>query len=120
MSTIGITGIDATYYLTKDHGRATAFYRDTLGLPVSADMPDVFTEFEFPGGEAFGLYHSAEFEVSNGVMFAVPDIDAAVAALKAKGVKFGGDGEITDTPVCKMAFGEDTEGNGFILHQRKQ
>jgi hypothetical protein len=24
-----------------------------------------------------------------------------------------------DTPVCKMAFGEDSEGNTFIIHFRK-
>jgi len=117
VSTISVTGIDAVYYLTKDHDRARAFYRDVLGLPVTMDVPGMFTEFEFSGGEAFGLYHSAEWSPSAGVMFAVPDIEAAVAALQAGGVAIHGD--ITDTPVCKMAFAEDTEGNSFIVHQRK-
>jgi predicted enzyme related to lactoylglutathione lyase len=119
MSTVAITGIDATYYLTKDHARAAAFYRDVLGLPVTVEVPGRFTEFEFPGGEAFGLYQAGEWSASSGVMFAVPDVEAAVGLLKAKGVKFEGDGDITDIPSCKMAFGEDTEGNSFILHQRK-
>jgi hypothetical protein len=41
----------------------------------------------------------------------------AVESSKATGVKFHGG--IEDTPLCQMAFGEDTEGNGFILHRRK-
>jgi hypothetical protein len=41
-----------------------------------------------------------------------------MADAKARGVKFH-DEEITDTPVCHMAFGEDPEGNQFILHHRK-
>ena len=52
-------------------------------------------------------------------MFAVPDAKATVEKLKAAGVKFGEDGELSDTPVCYMAFATDTEGNGFIIHQRK-
>ena len=119
MQSIGVTGIDATYYLTKDHARAVTFYRDVLGLHPTADVPGTFTEFEFPGGEAFGLYHAGEWEPSAGVMFAVPDLESAVARLKTAGVVFDQDGEITDIPSCKMAFAQDTEGNSFILHQRK-
>jgi predicted enzyme related to lactoylglutathione lyase len=114
-----ITGIDATYYLAKDLVRATAFYRDLLGLTPTMEVPDFVTEFTFPGGETFGLYNSGEFTPSGGVMFAVPDAKATVEKLKAAGVKFGEDGELSDTPVCYMAFATDTEGNGFIIHQRK-
>ena len=46
-----ITGIDATYYLAKDLVRATAFYRDLLGLTPTMEVPDFVTEFTFPGGE---------------------------------------------------------------------
>ena len=44
---------------------------------------------------------------------------AAVAELRDRGVVFNDDGEIEETLVCYMAFGNDSEGNGFILHQRK-
>ncbi|MBV9647991.1 MAG: VOC family protein, partial [Candidatus Eremiobacteraeota bacterium] len=118
MSSVGITGIDATYYLTKDHERATKFYREVLGLKATVEVPGMFTEFEFPGGEAFGLYHAGEWSPSAGVMFAVPDVATAVEQLKGQGVQFDQDGEITDIPSCKMAFAEDTEGNSFILYQR--
>ncbi len=112
------TGIDATYYLVKDLARATAFYKDNLGLAPSMEMPDMLTEFTFPGGEAFGLYKTEDFSPSGGVMFAVPDVKAAKTEMEGKGVKFD-DHEVTETPVCFMAFAEDSEGNHFILHQLK-
>jgi predicted enzyme related to lactoylglutathione lyase len=118
--TTTVTGIDATYYLVKDLARATAFYKDVLGLTPTLEMPDFITEFTFLTGETFGLYKSGEFLPSGGVMFAVGDAKATVDKLKANGVKFGDGGELTDTPVCYMAFAEDSEGNNFILHQRKE
>ena len=115
-----ISGIDAIYYLAKDLERATAFYRDKLGLSPTLEMPGYVTEFTFGGGETFGLYKSPEGEwhASGGVMFAVPDVRGAVAELQGAGIAFTGDGHIEETPVCLMAFGQDSEGNGFILHQR--
>ena len=53
-------------------------------------------------------------------MFAVDDVAQAVGAAKARGVKFHDNGEVTDTPACHMAFGEDPEGNQFIMHHRKE
>ena len=52
-------------------------------------------------------------------MFAVDDVARTVAAAMARGVKFVDNGGITDTPACHMAFGEDPEGNQFIIHHRK-
>jgi predicted enzyme related to lactoylglutathione lyase len=113
------TGIDATYYLVSDLARATAFYKDNLGLVPTMEMPDFLTEFTFPTGETFGLYLTKEFMPSGGVMFRVADAKATMAALKAKGVKFD-DEELTDTPVCYMGFAQDSEGNHFIVHQSKE
>lgn len=112
-----VTGIDASYYYAKDFKRAVAFYTDLIGHAPPTMMEDMFAEWEFPNGEAFGLYKGEAHHGCNGVMFAVPNVAAAVAELKAKGVQF--DGDIEDTPVCHMAFGKDSEGNGFILHMRK-
>lgn len=91
-----VTGIDASYYLAKDLARATAFYKDMLGLVPTMEAPDFVTEFTFPGGETFGLYKTAEFSPSGGVMFAVADVKATMEQLKSRGVKFDED-EITDT-----------------------
>lgn len=116
---MNVTGIDAAYYYAKDLERAVAFYTMLLGRAPAAHAPNAFAEWEFPGGEAFGVYKAAEWEHCDGVMFAVDDVPRAVAELRERGVVFAMDGQIEDTPVCKMAFGIDSEGNGFILHKRK-
>jgi predicted enzyme related to lactoylglutathione lyase len=114
-----VHGIDASYYLTKKLTDSTKFYSELLGMEPTMHMPDFVTEFTFPGGETFGLYQSEQMTPSGGVMFAVDDVADFVAKAKAGGVEFDEGGEITDTPVCHMAFGKDPEGNGFIVHHRK-
>jgi predicted enzyme related to lactoylglutathione lyase len=121
-TTTRVTGIDATYYMTKHLESATKFYSGLLGFEPSVHMPDFLSEWTFAGGETFGIYKLQENEpwaASSGVMFAVDDVAAYVAAAKARGVKFSDEGSVLDTPVCHMAFGQDEEGNGFILHHRK-
>ena len=115
-----VTGIDASYYTTKDLARATSFYTDMIGSPPTLQVPNYVSEWTFAGGESFGIYMSSdagEITPSGGVMFAVGDVAKARDEMIAKGVTFHGD--IEDTPVCHMAFGVDPDGNGFILHKRK-
>ncbi len=116
-----IKGIDIVTYLAQDAPRAVAFYRDVLGLPISREYGDQGAEFELPDGASFGVWKMDDgtFTPSSGVMFAVDDLREAVPAFRARGVTFEMDGAIDDTPVCLMAFAKDTEGNGFVLHQRK-
>ncbi len=114
-----INGIDAIYYYAKDLARAQSFYTAMFGAPPSMAAPDAFCEWTLPNGEAFGLIKGAEYRPGNGVLFNVDDVKASVAQLQAAGVEFNDDGEIEETPVCFMAFGNDSEGNTFILHQRK-
>lgn len=116
---MAVTGIDASYYYAKNFDRAVSFYTTLIGSAPPMLVPGMFAEWEFAGGEAFGLYKGEEHRECNGVMFAVPDVAAAVEVLRARGVHFDGDGTIEETPVCHMAFGRDSEGNGFILHKRK-
>ncbi len=47
---------------------------------------------------------------------AVDDLDAAVAAVKARDIPVLMEHE---TPVCFMAMINDTEGNSIVLHKRK-
>ena len=112
-----VLGIDASYYFVQDIDRAKGFYTWLIGSPPQHDVPGMFAEWTFPGGESFGLYKGSDFSPSDGVMFAVEDVKAALDACKAKGVKITE--HVEDTPVCFMGFAEDTEGNGFILHHRK-
>jgi predicted enzyme related to lactoylglutathione lyase len=113
-----IKGIDVHAYLVKDPARAIAFYRDALGLPVSTQM-EQGAEFELADGSTFGVWHMQDgsWHPSAGVMFAVHDLAQAAPIYRERGVKFL-DGPF-DTGSCHMAVCEDTEGNSFILHQRK-
>jgi predicted enzyme related to lactoylglutathione lyase len=114
-----INGIDAIYYFAHDFNRARAFYVGMIGSEPETSVADSFCEWTLPSGEAFGLIKGTRYRQCNGVLFNVSDVKASVTELQRRGVKFEDDGEIEETPVCYMAFGEDTEGNGFILHQRK-
>ena len=117
-----ITGLDASYYYAKDLDRATKFYTELLEMSPTMVFPPIVSEWTFPSGENFWLYcpasdASSHFTPAHGVMFAVDDLQAAVAKHKARGVKLSDD--ITETPGCFMAHGVDSEGNDFILHKRK-
>ncbi len=103
-----------------DMERSTAFYRDTLGLEQVGD--DGFPEFQLGsnvslylidmtsvGGEFTGP-HSAS------IALRVPDVEGARAELEAKGIRFAGDTRLT--PVCRMAFFHDPDGNVLMLHRR--
>ncbi len=119
-----VTGIDAVYYTVQNVGAQTKFYTDLLGAEPAMTWPDRLSEWNFADGNSFGLYQTEGHEGAGGgrngsAMFAVADVAKAVEDGKARGVKFHENGEITDTPVCHMAFGEDPEGNQFILHHRK-
>ncbi len=116
-----ISGIDLHIYLVKDLERAIAFWRDVMGLTLSQRLGEQGAEFELPDGSWFGLWKFAEGEGAwmpgNGIMFSVPDLKAAIAQYRGKGVQIME--HIRESAVCFMAFAQDSEGNGFILHQRK-
>jgi uncharacterized protein YndB with AHSA1/START domain/predicted enzyme related to lactoylglutathione lyase len=116
-----ITGLDLSGYMVKDAARAIAFYRDVLGLEPTRLYPeDRGAEYEFPDGMAFGLWGGGEkvmpFQPSNGTLFAVDDLDAAVAAVRERGIPVVTEIEL---PHCRMAAINDTEGNTIFLHRRK-
>ncbi len=116
---IKATGIDIHAYLVKDAKRATQFYKDMLGL-VPTEEEEQGAEFELADGSTFGVWKMSDgsWHPSAGVFFAVPDLKAAHQELKSRGVKFMD--EPFETEVCHMLVAEDSEGNSFILHQRKK
>jgi predicted enzyme related to lactoylglutathione lyase len=120
-ATVGITGIDASYYLTKDLGKSTAFYTSLFGMEPTMHVPDMVSEWTFSkDGTTFGLYQpddAANWHPGGGILFNVPDIKAAKKASETLGAAF--DDHEEETPMCFMAFGTDPEGNNFILHQPK-
>jgi predicted enzyme related to lactoylglutathione lyase len=116
-----VTGMDLGGYMVKDAARAIVFYRDVLGLePVLVYPDNRGAEYELSDGTTFGLWGGGgvvmPFQPSNGILFAVDDLDAAVSALKAKNIPVLMQ---HDTPVCTMAMINDTEGNLVTLHKRK-
>ena len=117
-----ILGIDCALYLVKDMPRALKFWTETMGLTPTLTYPrGDGTEFTLSDGATFGLFRMPDgtWHRGNGLMFAVDDINAAVADYKRRGVKFARGGAVMESPLCWMAFAEDSEGNYFALHQRK-
>jgi predicted enzyme related to lactoylglutathione lyase len=115
---IAVTGIDAVHYLAKDFKRGVAFYRDVLGLTV-ARGEDGDVEFDLGDGNTFGMSHIPDtWYPCGGAIFSVADIDAAAARLREAGVRFFTDG-IIESPICRIAWCEDSEGNNFAIHKLK-
>ena len=106
-------------YSVRDVPAAIAFYRDVVGLKPSAMVSDHWAEFDV-GTATFGLGDGTPLGIEPGssfsVTFEVDDIDAEQQRLKDAGVKIG---DVHDTPVCRVAFATDPEGNQFGVHQRK-
>jgi uncharacterized protein YndB with AHSA1/START domain/predicted enzyme related to lactoylglutathione lyase len=118
---VRINGIDLSGYMVKDAPRAIAWYRTVLGLEPSMIYPeDRGAEYELPDGTVFGLWGGGgkvmPFQPSNGILFAVDDLDAALTQLAPHGipVQFR-----SETPNCYLAMISDSEGNSVTLHQRK-
>lgn len=117
---VRITGIDLSGYMVKDYDRAIAFYRGVLGLEPTKVYPNgAGAEFELADGTTFGLWNPGDtmpFQPASGLLFAVEDLDSAVAALKARGVPIKMEHE---SEVCFMAMVDDPDGNSVVLHKRK-
>jgi predicted enzyme related to lactoylglutathione lyase len=115
-----ITSLAFVAYSVKDVPRATAFYRDVIGLkPGAAEFGDQWVEFDVDGvafgignGEAIGIVPGSAFSAA----FEVDDVAAARERLVAQNVPVS---DVMESPVCWTAFVTDPDGNRFALHQRK-
>jgi predicted enzyme related to lactoylglutathione lyase len=115
-----ITGVDIFGPATRDAKRLIAFYRDVLGMtPTAIDESEHGAEFELADGTTFGVWQPGEALTASGyqALFAVTDINAAVARFRAQGATLG---DPFETTVCFMSFGKDPDGNEFGIHQRKK
>jgi predicted enzyme related to lactoylglutathione lyase len=112
-----VKGIDIAAYLVKDPQAAIAFYRDVLGMkPTEIDGEGRGAEFTLADGSTFGVWKPEGGETGGAMMFAVDDAKAAVDEYRSRGLTVS---DVTESPVCYMAFAADPEGNAIIIHQRK-
>lgn len=118
---IDVTGVDFITIPTRDFARASAFYQEVLGLPLSVRW-GAMPAGEFETGtltiaviqsDAFGLEFQAH---THPVALHVSDVAAARAALEARGIAFAG--ETIDSGVCHMAHFHDPDGNSLMFHHR--
>ena len=91
MSDFTLTQVSNVMLGTTDLARSLAFYRDTLGLTVHAEIPGFV--FLNGGGVTLSLseaHAKLATPVAGGteVVFGVLDVIAAHEALKARGVEF--------------------------------
>jgi predicted enzyme related to lactoylglutathione lyase len=114
-----IEGVAHCVLYVADLERMTQFYRDTLGLPIS-ERTERFVAFRGAGAplalEAGGPAADgprAKDRNPTLVQLAVPDITAAVAALRERGV--GIEGDIRRGCFGALAFFRDPEGNRLAL-----
>ncbi len=104
----------------SDAAEARKFYEETLELkPGMTAMEGAWVEYDL-GGTTIGVGCHPAWQPSRdgtSVAFEVDDIDATIARLKERGVKF--DMEMMETPVCWMAQFRDPSGNKLLVHKRK-
>ena len=122
---IAIQGIRQIAVNVRDTGRASAFYRDKLGLKHLFDAPPQMSFFEC-GGLRLMLTapEGGEFDHRSSILyFGVADIEAAHDDLEAKGVKFRTKPHrvaVVGERELWLAFFEDTEGNVMALSAEKR
>ena len=120
---VKITEIAFSCYPVTDMARSRKFYEDVLGLKAT-----------FHTGEPGGMQWT-EYDIANGTLsigsgapgwkptaegcsvgLEVEDFDVAITHLRASGVRFHM--EPFPTPVCRMAFIYDPDGNAICIHKR--
>lgn len=116
-----IKHIAFTMYPVKNMARARKFYEKGLGLKLTKNFGSgKWIEYHVKNG-AFVITTMTPITPSakagGSLAFEVKDVDAALKKLKA--VKAVVKVPPFDTPVCRMAYVLDSEGNALGLHAKK-
>ena len=118
-----VTEIAFSCYPVTDMARARKFYEGVLGLKPTMIVGESgrmqWTEYDIgPGTLSLGAGAPDWQPRSDGcsVGLEMEDFDSAIAELHAKGVNFKM--EPFPTPVCRMAFISDPDGNTICIHKR--
>ncbi len=113
LSTIGQIAVQV-----QDVERATAFYRDVLGMKFLFQAPPRLAFFDAGGVRLMLSRPEGEAGGTSILYFTVGDIQQATAALKRRGVQFHDEPHIIaemDTYDLWMSFFKDSEGNVMAL-----
>ena len=114
----GLSTIGQILVPVRDVARATAFYRDRLGMRFLFDFPGM--AFFDAGGLRLYLAEpeGAEFDGKATIYYRVADIETAVRALEERGVVFTDQPHVVHrdgTNELWMAFTKDPDGNNVAL-----
>ena len=108
----------------RDLARATAFYRDQLGMKLLFEVPPQLAFFDCDGIRlALSISSDPMYDPPGSIVYyRVADIEAAHSELEGKAVEFLRGphkvAELGDIEIW-MAFFEDTEGNTLALTSEK-
>jgi len=109
-------------YSSTDMPRSRAFYEGALNLTPATVVEHEgksWIEYEVGPHTLAITDMSPEWRPNpggGGVALEVADFDAAISALREKGVTFYA--EPFASPVCRMAFVADPDGNTICIHKR--
>ncbi len=104
----------------RDLARATAFYRELLGMKLLFEVPPDLAFFDCDGVRlALSIASDPMYEPPGSIVYyRVADIEAAHAELERRGVEFLRGPHLVarlDAIEVWMAFFEDTEGNTLAI-----
>jgi catechol 2,3-dioxygenase-like lactoylglutathione lyase family enzyme len=122
--TLQVIEMAFTGYPVTDMARARAFYEGILNLKTSMVYEHetrAWVEYDIGAGTLAVTNMSVEKWKPSvdgpAVALEVADFDAAVAVLRAGGVRFSL--EPMDSGVCHLAVVHDPDGNAIAIHKRK-
>ena len=117
MNELGRAARTRIIFFVDDFQQAVAFYEDVLGLPLAYPAGHGWAEFALEGTCALCL-HEGRQSVTSGAPsatfgWAVSDLDAAVAALRARGVETEDPHVVTEG--LRSATFHDPSGNALFF-----
>lgn len=115
MAEVGVRGLAQVALTVRDVERAKAFYGGALGLPHLFDAPPGLSFFQCGATRLMLSQPEGPETVGNSILYyGVEDVDAAHAALIARGIDFE-EGPKTIAKVAdkeiRLAVCRDSEGN---------
>jgi predicted enzyme related to lactoylglutathione lyase len=116
---VNVLGADFISIEVSDLDKGVAFYRDILGLKLSFHGPEIpWAEFDVAPITLALTEPQKDRPLKTGgsLALAVEDVGAAIAELKAAGVKILL--EPFDSSVCHYALIADPDGNVLGIHRR--